>query len=331
MPVNTLRKPVRTEIHDLAEAQAWMSAICGPHMLRVDKPAHVRFRHQGRRLESLTIGHIEYGTEAVIDIRGENALNSYSLSLPDEGFQDLHVRGSTVHSTPDAGIILGPTGEQHLTIDGNCRKLQIAIPVDTVSSVLETIIKKPVHSPVEFLPMMNAVEGKTGSWWRMVKNALREMDSDDGLLGHPGVALNYSEFLVRCLLISQPNSYTPEIDKALSQHLPNYVLKAKKFIELNATNDICLEDIELVAAVPKYKLFESFKKYIGTSPMAYLKQFRLLGVRRDILLSQDHRNIAEIATAWGFSHLGRFSADYRKLFNEAPSETLAKHSFKGRR
>ncbi|HGM4966298.1 AraC family transcriptional regulator [Pseudomonas monteilii] len=331
MSVNTLRKPVHVEIHDLAEAQAWMSTICGPHMLRVDKPAHVRFRHQGRKLESLTIGHIEYGTEAVIDIRGDNALNSYSISLPDEGFQELHIAGSTVHSSPDSGLILGPTREQHLTIDEKCRKLQIAIPIDTVSSVLESIIKKPVSTPVEFMPLMSAAEGKTASWWRMIKNALVEMDSDEGLLGHPGVALSYSDFLVRCLLISQPNSYSYDIEKGLNQHLPSYVLKAKEFIEFNATNDICLEDIELVAAVPKYKLFDSFKKFVGTSPMAYLKQFRLLGVRRDILQSHDHRNIAEIATSWGFSHLGRFSADYRKAFSEAPSETLSKNGVRNRR
>ena len=32
---------------------------------------------------------------------------------------------------------------------------------------------------------------------------------------------------------------------------------------------------------------------------------------------------SEIASRWGFSHLGRFAVEYRLRFGEDPSETLA--------
>ncbi|WP_080418328.1 helix-turn-helix domain-containing protein [Burkholderia ubonensis] len=35
-------------------------------------------------------------------------------------------------------------------------------------------------------------------------------------------------------------------------------------------------------------------------------------------------SITEIATRWGFAHLGQFATDYRKAFNERPSDTRAK-------
>ncbi|MFP5456117.1 MAG: helix-turn-helix domain-containing protein, partial [Alphaproteobacteria bacterium] len=32
--------------------------------------------------------------------------------------------------------------------------------------------------------------------------------------------------------------------------------------------------------------------------------------------------VSELALEWGFTHLGRFSAEYRRRFQELPSETL---------
>ncbi|MFY8217090.1 MAG: helix-turn-helix domain-containing protein [Chthoniobacterales bacterium] len=47
---------------------------------------------------------------------------------------------------------------------------------------------------------------------------------------------------------------------------------------------------------------------------------RLCKARREILGS-GYRNLSvtDAAMAWGFNHLGRFSAEYRQFFGELPS------------
>jgi AraC family ethanolamine operon transcriptional activator len=35
--------------------------------------------------------------------------------------------------------------------------------------------------------------------------------------------------------------------------------------------------------------------------------------------------VGQVAGDWGFYHLGQFSRDYRRLFGESPSATLARH------
>jgi AraC-like DNA-binding protein len=46
-------------------------------------------------------------------------------------------------------------------------------------------------------------------------------------------------------------------------------------------------------------------------------------VRTDLRLADPVRTtVADAARAWGFSHLGRFSAAYAARFGEYPSETL---------
>jgi AraC family ethanolamine operon transcriptional activator len=62
---------------------------------------------------------------------------------------------------------------------------------------------------------------------------------------------------------------------------------------------------------------------LETSPMRYLKQLRLNQAR--ILLregTRDRTTVSECAHFAGFSHLGHFSADYRRMFGESPSQTL---------
>ncbi len=65
------------------------------------------------------------------------------------------------------------------------------------------------------------------------------------------------------------------------------------------------------------------KQHYEISPIAYSKQKRLEAVHRTLLTAEPSTNsITEVATQWGFFHLGRFARDYRQLFGELPSETL---------
>jgi len=77
-----------------------------------------------------------------------------------------------------------------------------------------------------------------------------------------------------------------------------------------------------VGASPR-KLGYCFQDTLGVSPGRYLKAIRLNAARRDLSRS-DGPNVSvyEVAARWGFWHFGHFSADYKKLFAELPSETL---------
>jgi AraC family ethanolamine operon transcriptional activator len=61
----------------------------------------------------------------------------------------------------------------------------------------------------------------------------------------------------------------------------------------------------------------------GHSPGQLLKLLRLNRARRELLETQyGERTVAELAQAHGFTELGRFAGEYRKIFGELPSETL---------
>ena len=93
--------------HDLQSAQAWMANICGPHELKASCPQRMHFQHAGNVLKSMStvIGYIEYGTDVTIDIDA-SVLNSYSISLPISGEQELRKSNGLLMSDSDNGLIV---------------------------------------------------------------------------------------------------------------------------------------------------------------------------------------------------------------------------------
>lgn len=64
-------------------------------------------------------------------------------------------------------------------------------------------------------------------------------------------------------------------------------------------------------------------RHLDTSPTIYLRDIRLDRVRAELAQqSPDDTTVAAVARAWGFAHLGRFSAVYRARFGEHPRDTL---------
>jgi AraC-like DNA-binding protein len=65
-----------------------------------------------------------------------------------------------------------------------------------------------------------------------------------------------------------------------------------------------------------------FRRWRETTPTAFLRQARLQLVRDELLRSGPEANVTTVALRHSFSHLGRFSAQYRSAFGEDPSATL---------
>jgi transcriptional regulator GlxA family with amidase domain len=74
--------------------------------------------------------------------------------------------------------------------------------------------------------------------------------------------------------------------------------------------------------VSSRSLFRAFQHVRGHGPLKALTRARLHHVRRDLLTAEPSARVGDIAASWGFSHLGRFAAAYRRLFGEHPSATL---------
>ncbi|MHC5024781.1 MAG: helix-turn-helix transcriptional regulator [Planctomycetota bacterium] len=102
---------------------------------------------------------------------------------------------------------------------------------------------------------------------------------------------------------------------------------AQEYIEDHYAGPIRMEDLCRSTGVSLRTLQRSFSKYFQVSPLQYIKARRPNAARQALVTGDAARDsVSQIALDNGFTHFGRFSADYRIHFSESPRATLARKS-----
>ena len=104
-----------------------------------------------------------------------------------------------------------------------------------------------------------------------------------------------------------------------------YVRRARDYIEAHLNEAIRLNQLAAHAGVSIRTLELAFRQLLGVAPIEYIRTRRLNQLRRQLLRKgREIPTLADLAKEHGLIHMGRLSAEYRTLFGELPSETLAR-------
>lgn len=105
--------------------------------------------------------------------------------------------------------------------------------------------------------------------------------------------------------------------------LPSAVRRAVQFIEDNAAEPIGIVEIADAARMSVRGVQLVFRRALDTTPTEYLRRARLRRAREHLATSDPaETTVTEVAHAWGFTNLGRFSTAYRQAYDESPRQTL---------
>jgi AraC-like DNA-binding protein len=105
---------------------------------------------------------------------------------------------------------------------------------------------------------------------------------------------------------------------------PPAVRRAVAFIDEHADRDISAADIAAAAHVTIRAVQLAFRRYLDTTPSAYLRRVRLDHAHKELCAANpgDGVTVTEIAIRWGFASSSRFAARYRDTYGVPPSHTL---------
>jgi len=103
--------------------------------------------------------------------------------------------------------------------------------------------------------------------------------------------------------------------------------RAEEWMRHHLPEDVGILDLCLALNISRRELEYSFRATFDVSPWDYFQKLRLNAVYRELRHAPANLPgcVTEIAMTHGITHLGRFSAHYRDLFGERPSETLRRN------
>lgn len=88
--------------------------------------------------------------------------------------------------------------------------------------------------------------------------------------------------------------------------------------------DVRVDQLSLAAGVSQRTLEYAFREFAGCSPREYLKRRRYHKIRRNLLTAEEGSSVQDIASRQGIFEFGRMAGEYRRMFGELPSESLAR-------
>ncbi len=133
-----------------------------------------------------------------------------------------------------------------------------------------------------------------------------------------------SAILTQTLSLACHCHATPQRDSMPRVAARRAMNRAIEYIEVHLDEAISVATLGDKVGATTRSLERTFARELGVSPQQYVKARRLNAVHRCLLNngSEENVRIIDVATRFGFSHMGRFAGEYHRYFGECPRDTL---------
>jgi AraC-like DNA-binding protein len=280
-------------------------------------------RFQVRPSGTVTVGDLQFGTDVKMRF-GE--LGAYHVNLPVAGSLTWQQgRDGPRRATTRTAAVFQPVGDASLERwDGDCRLLAVKIGRAALEEELARLLDSPVRSPVMLAPTIDLTRGPGASWLRLVRLMAADAAQPQGLTHHPVVGARLQEALIAGLLGATDHQYRDRLERpSPATAAPGAIRRVVEAMRAQPGRPFTVAELAAIAGVSTRSLQESFRRYIGMPPMTYLRHLRLTRVHEHLGQADPAlHTVTGIAYRYGFTHMGRFAAEYRARYGIRPRETL---------
>lgn len=260
------------------------------------------------------LSFLEYQTSHEEQVNTFASTHDYCLYLVLAG--QSQEQGITGHTLQLEECVFMSPGSRFIATDSpNCRKLMVSIPADFLHQTARefgyvmTEKALSLNANVQRFPMV-------GPLFNLLNDILQQ---DLSQLGERA-KVYYSKLLstaILSLFTPRPRPQTlsgGSLDRQV-QRIHDYVLD-------HITTDITIDQLVNVCRISRKSLYNVLEREVGLTPTAYIRRLKLEHAHCELKNNARIKNVTQVALKYGFTNLGRFSAQYREQIGELPSHTL---------
>lgn len=316
---NLYRQRPLFESADPATTKTETTEILKDHHLTW-QPGKVQSALRCTKVGELSFMLLRYG--AAVHVAPGTLHDFYLFQVPVQGRSIIGVGAHTVIASKDTAAIISPDLDLQLDWEQGCEQFLIKIPKDLLNEACMQLLDIAPQEQIEFHPeyVLNGAHGM--AWQHQISAILAYTDQQSA---YPVPWLKSQTLsLLQHLLLTQPNNYSRYFQHDSRMTGQRRLRVARRYIDQHLGENLNLEDIARACESSTRSLTEAFRTQLNSSPTLYIRQARLEAVRKELLHAPASAQVTEIATRWGFNHLGRFSAWYKEKYHESPYETRQK-------
>ena len=307
---------------DLDEARDSVGRIFAPHRLTlVEADTQVDLTINSLQHGSLGIYYVDYGAHVFIE-PGE-LTSFYLVQMPLAGSAWVRCGNQDVLSTPTVAAVPNATEALEMSWSAGTPQLVLYVPRHAVERAVVELTGSEVTAPVRFHIDLDLATKASATWRQMLEPLVVEAEAEAPLL-HPSVRAQLECAIVLSMLTIQPSNYSEVIDRRVGLPTPSSIRRAMTLCQESPDEPLTVSDLAAKAGLSVRALQAGFQRYVGMSPMRYLRTLRLRAVHQ-ALLDDPLARVSDVACRWGFTNPGRFAREYREAFGELPSQTLARN------
>ncbi|WP_018237113.1 AraC family transcriptional regulator [Ensifer sp. BR816] len=255
--------------------------------------------------------------------------DAFVLYLPHSSAMEFDVGRKRLTSIPGTAMVGNMARFDKMTIHENRGHIGIAFDKSAMVGQLSQLLDAPVLGDIDLCATLETASA-AGSRLAAVGSLLWECFD---VVGDDRVSTTATDHLFRAAMVmileSFPHNYSARLNRPMSPAMPRNLKRAIEYMVANIAQPMGIAEIAGAAGTSVRALQAAFQQFKDTTPLNFLRQMRLEGVRKTLSDDANTLSIAQVARAWGFTHMGRFSAVYHDAFGQTPSETAKLHSRRG--